>query len=333
MTKTFYDVLGVAPDASTADIRAAYRDRLKEAHPDLNDDDNANATTRRIIRARDVLTDETERERYDRVGHDEFVGTTDEAVDEDDLSNAATAARRAGWATGGEYDQAPDQHQSHSRTESRRQARQRRHRERTAEERVGTEQTDGTHETARTRGTGETAGTNGTGGSEATHRANAADEERQDSTTASTDGGSAGFGGGRDRVSRSARSWNGSGGYSVRQQYETGSDLSDLVPRGKSLTLAAVALVLYPLMLFSALFPPFPLFVNIVVGMCVVFLVGYLQSRPEVGVIVFGTWSVLSPLALAFVGVPLTGLVGVLALAGTWLPLGLSALTLVMFDL
>lgn len=313
MTQTFYDVLGVARDASTADIRAAYRDRLKESHPDLNDDDDANATTRRIIRARDVLTDEDERERYDRVGHDEFVGKSEAAVDEDDVSNAATAARRAGWANDGGSDPDPDHQRTHSRAEGRRQARQRRHREQTAAERVGAERTDAA---------GETDGTDeSTDGS-------------QERSTASTDGGSAAAGSSSPGgVSGSARSWNASGGYSVRQQYDTGSRLADLIPRGKSLTLLAVALALYPLMLFSALFPPFPLFVNLIVGLCVVFLVGYLQSRPVVGVIVFGAWSVLTPLAFAFVGVPLFGLVGVIAVAGTWLPFGLSALTLAMFEL
>jgi len=52
MTQTFYDVLGVPTDASTDRIRAAYRERLKASHPDLNDDDDANEVTRRVIRAR-----------------------------------------------------------------------------------------------------------------------------------------------------------------------------------------------------------------------------------------------------------------------------------------
>jgi hypothetical protein len=89
-------------------------------------------------------------------------------------------------------------------------------------------------------------------------------------------------------------------------------------------------MVLYPLMLFSALFPPFPLLVNVIVGCCTIFLVGYLQSRPGVGVAVFGTWSLLVPLAFVAVGLPLTGLVGIAGLTGTWLPLGLSVATLVL---
>jgi hypothetical protein len=47
-------------------------------------------------------------------------------------------------------------------------------------------------------------------------------------------------------------------------------------------------------------------------------------------VAVFGTWSLLVPLAFVAVGLPLTGLVGIAGLTGTWLPLGLSVATLVL---
>lgn len=304
MTKTFYDVLRVSADASTEEIRAAYRERLKESHPDLSDDEDANAVTRRIIRARDVLTDQDVRLRYDRLGHDEFVGNTDSAVDESDVSDAAAAARRAGWAddrSDGTAGSEADEEKRHSRANGRRRARERRRRERVAQERV-----EG--ETGR-----ETAG-----------------ETRRTSKT-TTDGGStatATGASGSGGVSGSARSWNGSGGYSVRREYEAGFQRRRLFPTGKSLTLLIVAFVLFPLMLFSALFPPFPIVVNVVVGLCTIFLVGYLQSRPEVGVLVFGVWSLITPVAFVVAGVPLTGLVGIAALTATWLPLGLSVLTL-----
>ncbi|MEO1038251.1 MAG: J domain-containing protein [Pseudomonadota bacterium] len=49
------DILGVPPDADAATIRKAYRDRMKEAHPDAGGSDEAAA---RVQDARDVLLGE-----------------------------------------------------------------------------------------------------------------------------------------------------------------------------------------------------------------------------------------------------------------------------------
>ncbi|MEF8974479.1 MAG: DnaJ domain-containing protein, partial [Haloarcula sp.] len=96
MTETFYEVLGVPTDASTAAIEAAYRERLKETHPDVSDAADAGEATQRLIEARDVLTDEAERARYDRLGHDAYVAGERDTAD-DGGSDAAEAARRAGY--------------------------------------------------------------------------------------------------------------------------------------------------------------------------------------------------------------------------------------------
>ncbi len=96
MTETFYEVLGVSTDASTAAIEAAYRERLKETHPDVSDAADAGEATQRLIEARDVLTDEDERARYDRVGHDAYVAGESDIADGGG-SDAAEAARRAGY--------------------------------------------------------------------------------------------------------------------------------------------------------------------------------------------------------------------------------------------
>jgi hypothetical protein len=100
VTETYYDLLGVAPDASTAEIEQAYRERLKETHPDVSDAADAGARTRQLIEARDVLTDGTERARYDRLGHEAYVGLDD---DEPWASRGAdhSADRTAGAARGG----------------------------------------------------------------------------------------------------------------------------------------------------------------------------------------------------------------------------------------
>ena len=73
MGTQYYDLLGVSPDASTAEIAAAYRERLKETHPDISDASDAGERTKRLIEAKEALTDETERARYDRLGHDRYV--------------------------------------------------------------------------------------------------------------------------------------------------------------------------------------------------------------------------------------------------------------------
>lgn len=67
MTKpTLYEILGVAPDASDAEIKAAYRRRAKETHPDQNDG-SADAFND-VGRAYRALSDHTRRAQYDRTG-------------------------------------------------------------------------------------------------------------------------------------------------------------------------------------------------------------------------------------------------------------------------
>ena len=69
----YYDRLGVSPDASTDEIAAAYREQLKQTHPDVSDASDAGERTKRLIEAKKVLTDETERTRYDRLGHERYL--------------------------------------------------------------------------------------------------------------------------------------------------------------------------------------------------------------------------------------------------------------------
>jgi curved DNA-binding protein CbpA len=75
MGEEYYDRLGVSSDASTDEIAAAYREQLKETHPDVSDASDAGERTKKLIEAKEVLTDETERARYDRLGHDRYVRT------------------------------------------------------------------------------------------------------------------------------------------------------------------------------------------------------------------------------------------------------------------
>lgn len=73
MSKTFYSALGVNTDADTETVQRAYRELVKDTHPDVSDNPNARQTFKRLTTARDVLTDDIERRRYDRIGHDAYV--------------------------------------------------------------------------------------------------------------------------------------------------------------------------------------------------------------------------------------------------------------------
>jgi curved DNA-binding protein CbpA len=73
MGETFYSVLGVDRDADSETIRAAYRELVKDHHPDVSDEADATERFKRITQARDVLLEESDRSRYDRVGHNTYV--------------------------------------------------------------------------------------------------------------------------------------------------------------------------------------------------------------------------------------------------------------------
>ena len=73
MTQDFYQLLDVSPDAEPDAIRRAYREKVKEYHPDLNDHPRAHAQFKVLKKANEVLLDAAERKAYDRLGHEEYV--------------------------------------------------------------------------------------------------------------------------------------------------------------------------------------------------------------------------------------------------------------------
>jgi hypothetical protein len=73
MPDDFYDLLGVERDASPEELKRAYRDLVREYHPDVNDDERAHAQFKVVRMAYDVLSDPDERSDYDRLGHDTYV--------------------------------------------------------------------------------------------------------------------------------------------------------------------------------------------------------------------------------------------------------------------
>ena len=69
MPRDYYEVLGVARNASEADIKKAYRKLAREYHPDRNPGDKqAEARFKEVQEAYDVLDDKPKREQYDRFG-------------------------------------------------------------------------------------------------------------------------------------------------------------------------------------------------------------------------------------------------------------------------
>ena len=78
MTNTprdLYEVLGVARDASTEQIKSAYRKLALKHHPDRNPGDKeAEQRFREAAEAYSVLSDSEKRARYDRYGHEAMRG-------------------------------------------------------------------------------------------------------------------------------------------------------------------------------------------------------------------------------------------------------------------
>ncbi len=67
MAKNYYQILGVDPDADTAEIKKAFRARARDSHPDSNPgDSSAEHRFREIAEAYEVLSDPERRRRYDR---------------------------------------------------------------------------------------------------------------------------------------------------------------------------------------------------------------------------------------------------------------------------
>ena len=151
MADTYYDVLGVSPDADQEAIRAAYREKVKETHPDVSDDPDAGERFKRVTRAEEVLGDEDERATYDRLGHDAYVGrvsgrnaagaerspwTTDERGSDD----RGWDSDGVDWGRDGEWSRADERESDAGRDgtgRSRAQRRQQFYRERTGREETG----------------------------------------------------------------------------------------------------------------------------------------------------------------------------------------------------
>jgi curved DNA-binding protein len=73
MKKNYYDILGVPKTANADQIKAAYRKKAKEFHPDRNPGDkSAEDKFKEVSEAYAVLSDEAKRKKYDTFGAENF---------------------------------------------------------------------------------------------------------------------------------------------------------------------------------------------------------------------------------------------------------------------
>ncbi|MFP8956830.1 J domain-containing protein [Natrialbaceae archaeon A-CW3] len=86
----FYDLLGVSADASQDDIKQAFREQVRVYHPDLNDDDRAQAQFTALKKAYDILGDPVERQAYDRLGHEDYVAKRTSGLPSPDVWKRST---------------------------------------------------------------------------------------------------------------------------------------------------------------------------------------------------------------------------------------------------
>ena len=102
MSTSHYDQLGVEPDATKEEIRAAYRDRLEEMRGKVEKGrtdqarDGARKETARLNAAWQVLSDPFQRQRYDAAISDGSAEETADVSDEEEKETAPAPARRGG---------------------------------------------------------------------------------------------------------------------------------------------------------------------------------------------------------------------------------------------
>jgi curved DNA-binding protein CbpA len=298
MTETFYDVLDVGTDATQDEITAAYRERVKETHPDLNDSADAAEAFQRVAEAEEVLSDPDERARYDRLGHASYQrlfgdadgwgrGRDDDGTDEESGGERATGDERRRWADG-----------THG-NRNRRQEYPGSDREAAGEG----------NRTSRSYYVGDT-GDSGGGASTASGGTSA---------SASTDGGATAAGSAFDGAARRTTRDQGEHvaseaeeddeweGFSVHDwdEEELAQEPVRVSLSQQSMVLAGLTFLMYPFLAYVTVSPQLNLFVNVVIGACTLLLLGYLLTIPRVAVVGFGALSVGLPLVLAFVGVNL----------------------------
>ena len=72
--KNYYDILGVKKDATDADIKKKYRKLVRQYHPDVSDDPDADSKIAEINNAYETIRDKDKRAEYDAMLANPFAG-------------------------------------------------------------------------------------------------------------------------------------------------------------------------------------------------------------------------------------------------------------------
>src|SRR5216683_69571 len=67
--RDYYELLGIARDATEPEIKKAFRGLARELHPDVSEAPDAQERFREVVEAYEVLSKSETRELYDRYGH------------------------------------------------------------------------------------------------------------------------------------------------------------------------------------------------------------------------------------------------------------------------
>jgi len=333
--RTYYEVLGVENDVEQERIREAYREKVKEYHPDVSEHPDAEERFKEVKRAEVVLSDPEERARYDRLGHDRYVDDAPFAAESAGDGDVRDAASRA----------AATEHDPGGRSAGWRER----------ERRAYAEARDYWADT----GTGPFddggVGTAASGSGAGSGFRDDPFAEPSSSSAPTDDGWSAGdpfadapSGGVTDAGSdpdpgsagdvpsdpppgyAAADGWGGAtatgSAHSVTdwavEEPEPGIRRPDWTQ--DDVVLLASTILLYPILLYVTVLPLLPVVGNLVVGAVTLTLVAFLLPRPAFAVPVFGTWSVLLPIGLFALGISLFSTAGLVVLIGAWLPLAYS---------
>ncbi|WP_440765126.1 J domain-containing protein [Natronorubrum sp. DTA7] len=347
MGRTYYDVLEVDPDATCAEIQTAYRERVLETHPDHNDAPDAAAQFKRVSTARSVLTDGTERARYDRLGHDAYVRFAERSSGA--RSPDSSAADETGDATGEPDSSSETETASSTRSEStsrrdtdggatgrdrRRNGRSKSHhaRQRARRQRKTAQQRASGGWTFVTEGGRESSANDGSAASDTASAAGASGATSAGATSAGATAGTraAGATGSTSGTGTSAGSStsDADASSSFRYAVHDWEGEVDLEWEGQAITQTTAVTIaclwlLYPLFVAASVTPLFPLAINAIVAACTLAFVGYLLTRPRIATAMFGFWSVLFPLGIDQVAsVPAFSITGLVALGFVWIPFG-----------